>query len=737
MITTSAEYKTAIDAPTRRIVPKAVLDLSDPDLVVTAVSGDIDSTYSFDSQITDKDSGFSGLVYATLEQNRWLLDGSQSIMPDDPTTRSGEQGVLGDTLSDEDAELNKSITITITGVDTLQAVTVDSTGILADGYPTNMTLNIYSGALLLYSSTEDTEASHIFSGFTVIQPTDIEIIVNAWSLPSRYFRFIEILPGLIEIWDGSIIYSMNVIQRGDFSNLTIPYASASLEIDNTSKQFDPAEKNSLFLSVTARQPVPLFYGVELAGSFEYVPVGVYYQQNEGWNIENNGMTIRWDLVDIVGLLVERKYEAPSPLPTKLLTWIQSIIGQLDSTFAGHYYIDPSLGNPTLTCNASDVEDITCGDLLRFICQATNSYPVSDPVTGYLDIKPLDNTTQRLTTLRTQNSLPGSNANTDIAFLVFDVGGVQYNVPGTEEISDKTVNIKNPFISTTMDAVKAAQLILTQYGGNVLNLTCRGDMSRQIGDVETVEVYPNQTVAARIMEQTLSLENGVMINQPLRMLQANGGKLYTDVILITEDGTYTMPAGVTEITLVLVGGGNGGYGGNGGINGWYPSQMRGAGGIGGKGGRVYSTPVSINDGQQITVHIGDGGYGGAGGTAKNAPNHPGWQGSAGEDGEATTAAIGTIFSSANGIYMDVGYVDLLTNAAYGVPGYVGEPGKRNPNRGEDAVFYGNGGNGGDGGMGAIWDPEPTFDANGQIVEYARNGANGGKGAPGCVLIFYSR
>lgn len=746
MISTSDEYKVAIDAPTRRIVPKAVIDLSDPDLSVTSVTGDINSTYSFTSQITDKDSEFSGLVYATLEQSRWILDGTQSIMPDTPSTRAGEQGVMGDTLSDDDGDLNKSISIAISGVDTLQAVTVACTGLLCDGYATNMTLNIYSGNSLLYSSTEDTTPNYVFRGFTVIQPTDVEIVINSWSLPSRYFRLVEILPGVIEVWNENIIFSMNVIQHADFSNLTIPYASASLEIDNTSKAFDPAEKNSLFLSVTARQPVPLYYGVELGESFEYVPVGIFYQQNEGWQIANDGLTIRWDLIDIIGLLADRKYEAPNSLPTKLVGWIESIIGQLDSTFTGHYYIDSSIGNPSLTCQASDVEDITCGDLLRFLCQATNSYPVSDPITGYLDIKPLNNTPQRVTTLRTQNTLPGSQSNTDIAFLNFDIGGVQYSVPGTEEISDKTVNIKNPFITTTMAAVQAAQLILTQYGGNVLNLTCRGDMSREIGDVETVEVYPNQTVAARILEQTLSLQNGVMVNQPLKMLQANGGQLYTDVIIITEDGTYQTPAGVTEITLVLIGGGNGGDGGEGGTLYYFqPKKDNGDGGKGGKGGRVYSTPLTINDGQQFTVSIGRGGAGGTGGKWNYRPQYYDRHGTTGAEGTATTVSMGTTFTSASGVYMNTGYVDLLTNAAYGVPGANGAKGANNPSTPPVPKQYsGNGGGGGDGGRMGIYemvkDPDagwgPDYERP-DIISPPKNGANGQQGADGCVLIFYSK
>lgn len=747
MITTSAEYKTAINAPSRRIVPKAVIDLTDPDLQVTSTGGDYDASYSFPAQLTDRDTTYSGLIYATLEQNRWLLDGSQNIMPNSPLTRTGEQGVIGDTLCGADATGAETLIVNISGVDTLQMVTMASTGLVCDGYPVNVTLNIYASGSLIYSTTEDCSVIHEFTGFTAIQPTEIEIIVNEWSLPYRRYRFVELHPGLIETWGGDTIFRMDVIQKADFSNLTCPYASATLELDNTTKRFDPSNKDGLFLSVVARQPVPLWYGVEIADSFEYVPLGVFYQKNEGWSIQNDGLTIRWDLIDIIGLLSERKYEAPSTLPTTLTNWIKSIVNQLGSSFTGHYTID-SGGSTSLTCQASDLTDITCGDLLRFVCQAANKYAVSDPTTGYLHIKSLDNTAQSVIDLRTQNSRPGSQSNTDIAFLTFDIAGVQYSIPGTEEISDKTVNIKNPFITTTAKATSAAQVILTQYGGNILDVKCRGDMSREIGDVETVEVYPNTTTAARIYEQQLTLDNGIMTNVPLKLLQANGGQLYTDYILITQSGTYTMPAGVTEITLVLIGGGDGGQGGEGGMQNLMGTD--GSGGAGGKGGKVYSTPLTINDGQSIDFVIGQGGEGGegsrvSGGMTSDPPPIPGSLGTA---GEPTTATLSTTFSSANGNYMPTGYVDLLTNRVFAVPGSKGKDNQKDPKQGANGTAKrGNGGNGGDGGNGAVFGydedlfgqpaPDGGIYSGWYIKTPPTAGEKGGNGGSGCAIVFYAR
>lgn len=736
MISTSNDYKTAIDAPTRRIVPNAVIDLTDPDLDVTSVTGDYASAYSFTSQIADKDMTFSGAVYATLETSRWLLDGSQSIMPDTPSTRSGEQGVLGDTLSGTDGSLNKELTVAFNDVELLQSVTVASTDIPADGHPKNITLEVYSNSVVMHTATATMDGSFIiFDGFTVTQPDKIVLTVNSWSLPGRRYRFVEFLPGHIETWYGDTIYKFDVIRKCDISNLTLPYASATLEIDNTDKRFDPMNKDGIFLTLTARQPVTMSLGVEINGSVEYVPGGIYYLKDKGWKTQNSGMTMMFDMIDIVGLLASRKFVLSGSVPSTLEGWVSEIVDQLGTTFSGHYVIDGTLGTTALTCSADDVAGVTCGDLLRYVCQAVGAFPVSDPENGYLHITKINNSVRRQISLRSQNAIPSSSANQDIAFLSFKINGTDYNIPGTEEIGGQTVNIENPFITTLIGADLASQAILPQYGGNALSLNWRGDMSVDPGDVEIVEIYPNILTAARVTEQRLTLANGVMTNVPMGMLQADGASLYTDYILITESGTYTMPAGITDITIVLIGGGDGGQGGMGGTT----FAGYNYGGNGGLGGKVYTAPIEINDGQSVDIVIGNGGNGGAGGQIADM-NNPIRQGQPGQAGGDTTADFGIVYSSANGVRMDHGYVDLLTNEVYGVPGVRGLDSQDPPKAGNNAVVStGNGGNGGDAGRGAIWEwDDPQAVTPGVIwIEDALPGKPGGRGADGVCIIFYVR
>ena len=734
MIPTSAEFKTAIDAPTRRIVPNAVIDLTDPDLDVTTISGDYLAGYSFPAQLPDKDMTYSGAVYATLEMSRWILDGSQMIMPDSPLMRGGEQGVIGDSLSNNGCAIGTSITIEFNDVEILQSVTVASTGVMADGRPDTLTLDVYSNNVVMYSATETINADKfVFEGFTVTQPDKIVLTVDKWSLPFRRFRFVELLPGHIETWGADTIFKFDVIRKCDISNLTLPFASATLEINNTDKRFDPSNKNGIFRTLTARQPVTMSLGVEINGSVEYVQTGIYYLNNLGWKTQNDGLTMQFDMVDIVGLLANRKFVLSGAQPTTLEGWIAEIVNQLGTTFTGHYAIDDGLTS-ALTCDP--LEDMSCGDLLRYVCQAVGAFPMSDE-NGYLHIYKINNAVRRQITLRSQNTLPVASANQNVAFLAFDVNGTEYNIPGTEEISGQTVTIKNPFITTLIGADLASQAILPQYGGNALSLNWRGDMSVEPGDIEIVEIYPDQLTAARVVENRLTLANGVMTNVPAKLLQADGANLYTDYIIITESGTYTMPAGITDVTIVLIGGGDGGTGGPSGavIGDAYGATGRN----GGLGGKVYTAPITINDGQSYTVNIGRGGNGGAGGhfpqgyePASVANGHPG------EAGGDTTVDFGIVYSSASGVRMDHGYVDLLTNKVYGVPGAEGLPKQDPPKAGRDATQNtGNGGEGGQGGRDGIVGDYNDDGYPDYVIEMPLNGAVGGRGADGVCIIFYVR
>ena len=74
MIKSSDAYKAAIVGDARWMLLKAAVDIIDPDIVYGSVESQSAARYSKPEQIHNKVMDISPM-YATLERNRWALDG--------------------------------------------------------------------------------------------------------------------------------------------------------------------------------------------------------------------------------------------------------------------------------------------------------------------------------------------------------------------------------------------------------------------------------------------------------------------------------------------------------------------------------------------------------------------------------------------------------------------------------------------------------------------------------------
>lgn len=132
-------------------------------------------------------------------------------------------------------------------------------------------------------------------------------------------------------------------------------------------------------------------------------------------------------------------------------------------------------------------------------------------------------------------------------------------------------------------------------------------------------------------------------------------------LITEDKTWTVPAGVTSLRIVL---GQGGQGGGGGSDGGSGQSCRdpgdgGAAGAAGTPGKVNVVDITVTPGQTFQVTIGAPGAGGN-------PNE------VGADGGETTFGS---YSSADGVVPEQGFLNQFTGDVYAVAGEAGIPGAK--------------------------------------------------------------
>lgn len=703
MIKSGQAYHAAITGDARRVLLRAVIDIISPDIVFGAgeTSGQI--PWSKMEQLHDKVFG-NPTKYATLERNRWALDGTWDLFPDDPTQTVGQMGYIGNVLSGADGTFSTPpwVELQFSGVSVLQACSVYFPDNDYDGLPEDFTVEVKQGGTAYHSRTYtgNTASSVSLDGFTVNNPDAIRVTVTKWSRPGRRMRVVEIVPGVYEGWDGGMIAEFSVKQQGNIAATALPYGTCNLKIDNLSRRFEPRSKNGLFQSIEERQGIDVSLGVRLAdGTDEYKRLGIFYQYSGGWKTGDNGLTMQWNLVDIIGLLANREFLAPATLPTTLGGWIGALAAQLGVNFQDRWHVDPNYtALPVTVRTADDLQGKSCGDILRWVCQATGTWPRADASTGDLTAEPLWSEGNRVT-LDNLNSYPTMKANGDVAALIFtlnDGAGTKYIVSGNATSSSETVSIDNPFIKTQAQALAAARLILATYGGNVLDLTGRGDPSSEIGDVETVWLDESQATTARLTMQTFQFSNGVMQGCQSQLLQADGSFLYQGREVITTPGTWKAPSGKNSLRVILVGKGGDGTRGQDGT--W---DAAGADGVDGLGGLVWSGTININDGQEFPVIFG------------------------------TDTTFGA-YSSANGKRYENGYTDVASGDSFARTG-VAKP----------RAETGDGGAKGTGGAQGRRKKVKWTDESGashsywKIYSYPGIGADGAMGASGCAVVYYDK
>lgn len=703
MIKSGQAYHAAITGDARRVLLRAVIDIISPDIVFDAGEDSGHIPWSNLEQIHDKVFG-NPTKYATLERDRWALDGTWNLLPDDPTQTVGQMGYIGNVLSGADGTFSAPpwVELQFSGVSVLQACSVYFPGNDYDGLPEDFTVEVKQGGTAYHTRTYtgNTASSVSLEGFTVNNPDAIRVTVTKWSRPSRRMRVVEIVPGVYEDWDGGMIAEFSVKQQGNIAAMALPYGTCTLKIDNLSRRFEPRSKNGIFQSIEERQGIDVSLGVRLAdGTDEYKRLGIFYQYSGGWRTGDNGLTMQWDLVDIIGLLANREFLAPSTLPTTLGGWIGALAAQLGVNFKDRWHVDPNYtALPVTVRTAEDLQGKSCGDILRWVCQATGTWPRADASTGDLTAEPLWSEGNKIT-LDNLTGYPVMSANRDVAALIFtlnDGSSTQYIVSGNSTASSETVSVSNPFIKTQAAALTAAKLILSTYGGNVLDLTGRGDPSSEIGDVETVWLDESQATTARLTMQTFQFSGGVMQGCQSQLLQADGSFQFQGRAQITESGTWTAPAGKTQLRVILVGHGGNGTAGTDGS--W---DEAGAPGEAGLGGLVWAGTININDGQSFAVSI----------------------------GEDTTFGA---YSSANGKRYANGYTDVASGDSFARTG-VASP------------LPGSGDGGAAGKAGAQgrrqWVTKQNEDGSitGRWKVYSRpgKGTAGKQGAPGCVVVYWDK
>ena len=255
------------------------------------------------------------------------------------------------------------------------------------------------------------------------------------------------------------------------------------------------------------------------------------------------------------------------------------------------------------------------------------------------------------------------------------------------ITDKIYSITDATLITALNSSAVARKL---YDVCTKQKTIQANTffdNEKSGDVvSAVNPYSAEMESAFLKRQDINISAKLLANSDFLVGYIPSGIItgYTQRILITSNTNFVVPPGITEIRIVLIGagqggqaGGNGTAGGQGKTSAGESSVVRGdkgtpgAGGEAGMPGKINIITIQVTPGTSIAVRPGTKGTGGAA------------NGALGTAGTDTTFGA---YSSADGAFIDTGYVDVLSGNKYGIIGAPGVDGKKSATAWEGVIYF---------------------------------------------------
>ena len=227
--------------------------------------------------------------YGTFELNQFILDGSKSVMPDNPQ----DIAFWNDSISKDDCsfETNPKITITFKEQHTSAAITL----YFEDNPPAELKITWYTIAgTKLVTETFYPDSLIYVCNNQVQNYGKIEIEFVRTSFPKRYVKIQYILYGKYIVWDKDMIQTAKVQEDIDVTSATLSINEADISIVDMNNDFDAENENGAWKSVQKTQEVTLS---EFKNG-NMISMGAFFIND--FSFSKN--IAKFKLIDVVGLL---------------------------------------------------------------------------------------------------------------------------------------------------------------------------------------------------------------------------------------------------------------------------------------------------------------------------------------------------------------------------------------------------------------------------------------------------
>ena len=227
--------------------------------------------------------------YGTFELNQFILDGSKSVLPENPN----DIAFWSEALSKDGCtfETNPKITITFKEQHTSAAITL----YFEDEPPAELKITWYTIAGTKLITETFYPDSLIYVCNTQVQNYGkIEIEFVRTSFPQRYIKLQYILYGKYIVWYKDMIQTAKVQEDIDVTSASLSINEADISIVDINDDFDAENENGAWKSVQKTQEVTLS---EFKNG-NMIPMGAFFIND--FSFSKN--IAKFKLVDVVGLL---------------------------------------------------------------------------------------------------------------------------------------------------------------------------------------------------------------------------------------------------------------------------------------------------------------------------------------------------------------------------------------------------------------------------------------------------
>jgi hypothetical protein len=207
---------------------------------------------------------------ATLEKNYFLLDGSFEL-PDE--TDNGEIGWWSNEISNADCEIYQSLVFTF-------SQNHSSIGFsIINEFAKDFTIKVYNENNMIIA--EDVVINNTKNMYISETPVEnyrkVEIIFTKTTEPFRRVRVIEVMFGIIQVFDKNNTMNMNIIYEISPIAESIPSNEISIKIDNSDKKYNMINPKGVYKYLQQGQKIECQIGVgEHEDSIELINMGRFY-----------------------------------------------------------------------------------------------------------------------------------------------------------------------------------------------------------------------------------------------------------------------------------------------------------------------------------------------------------------------------------------------------------------------------------------------------------------------------